>query len=136
MSRADRGSISAMLAVVAVSLVMVAGMVVDGGDVLATRATARRLASSAARAGAQHIDLTHLRATGTARLDAPRADAAARDFLAGRDVEVVAVVVGGAEVEVTVAMTHRMRILPLGERKVRVTEVVRATPGVTSGGQT
>ena len=53
----EEGMVAAFAAVVAVSLVMVAGMVLDGGRVVAAQATARDLASAAARAGAQELDL-------------------------------------------------------------------------------
>lgn len=67
----DRGSITAFVAVVATALVLVAGMAYDGGQVIAAHNAARNDAEQAARAGAQQIDLDHLRATGNPRLDPP-----------------------------------------------------------------
>ena len=55
--RAKPAAFSAFVAVVAVGLVMVAGMAYDGGHIVAAQATARGLAASAARAGAQEVDL-------------------------------------------------------------------------------
>jgi hypothetical protein len=57
----ERGSITAFVAVVATALVLVAGMAYDGGQVIARPQRARNDAEQAARAGAQQIDLDHLR---------------------------------------------------------------------------
>lgn len=61
--RDQRGSITAFVAVVATALVLVAGMAYDGGQVITAHNTARNDAARAARAGAQQIDLDHLRLT-------------------------------------------------------------------------
>lgn len=128
----ERGSVSAFVAVIAVGLVMVAGLVYDGGQVLAAQATARDRAANAARAGAQEIDLDALRADGIAVLDPDRATAAAREYLAATgtdgDVEVV-----GADITVTVRLTASMRILPVPDRTVEATDRATATTGVTEG---
>ena len=121
----DQGSVSAFVAVVAIGLVMVAGMAYDGGRIVAAQAMARDLASSAARAGAQEIDLDVLRSTGKAVLDPARATTAASAFLAdsghtGR--------MWVSESSITVAVTIRqpMRILPVGDRSVTATDTATA----------
>ena len=121
----EEGSVSAFVAVVAIGLVMVAGMSYDGGKIVAAQAMARDLASSAARAGAQEIDLDVLRSTGDTVLDPERATAAASAFLAasghtGR--------MWVSESSITVAVTIRqpMRILPVGERSVTATDTATA----------
>lgn len=68
--RDEQGSVAAFVAVIAVALVMVAGMAYDGGQIVAAQATARDLAAGAARAGAQEVDMDRLRGTGDAVLDA------------------------------------------------------------------
>ena len=78
----ETGSISAFMAVVAIALVMVAGMAYDGGQVISAHNAARNDAEQAARAGAQQIDLTHLRKTNEPRLDSAKAESAALDYLA------------------------------------------------------
>lgn len=128
----ERGSVSAFVAVIALGLVMVAGLVYDGGQVLAAQATARDLAANAARAGAQELDLDTLRADGVARLDPARASAAAEGYLRANGVEGSAVV-DGADITVTVLVPARMRILPVPDRTVRATDTATATPGVTEG---
>lgn len=123
---------SAFVAVIALGLVMVAGLVYDGGQILSAQATARDLAANAARAGAQELDLDVLRANGVAQLNADRATAAARDYLESSGVEGT-VVVDGADITVTVLVPAEMRILPVPDRTVRASDTVTATPGVTEG---
>lgn len=128
----EHGSISAFMAIIAVALIMVIGLVYDGGQVLATQASAGDLASNAARAGAQEIDLDALRATGTVRLHPERAAATAEAFLAAREASGSASV-SGADITVTVTAHAEMRILPLPARTVRVSNTATATPGVLTG---
>jgi len=128
----ERGSVSAFVAVIALGLVMVAGLVYDGGQILSAQATARDLAANAARAGAQELDLDVLRADGVAVLDPERAIAAAYDYLEATGVEGSAVV-DGADITVTVLVHAQMRILPVPDRTVRASDTATATPGVTEG---
>lgn len=122
---AEQGSVSAFVAVVAVALVMVAGMAYDGGNIVAAQATARDLASSAARAGAQEVDLDRLRATGEPVLDPERAAAASSAFLAEEGFTGT-VRVDGPAITVTVSVRQPMRILPVGDRTVTATDTVSA----------
>ncbi|HWH01707.1 MAG TPA: pilus assembly protein TadG-related protein [Pilimelia sp.] len=78
--RGDAGYVSAFTAVFAVALLAVAGLVLDGGLALSTKVQALDTAGAAARAGAQHLDLSAYR-DGTRRLDQPAAAAAARSWL-------------------------------------------------------
>lgn len=121
----ERGSITAFVAVVAVALVMVAGMAYDGGRVIATLAAARSDADKAARAGAQEIDITRLRSTGETILDPRRAEVAALAYLE-RAGSSGTVRVDEASITVTVSITHEMRILPVADRVVVVTETATA----------
>lgn len=121
----EQGSITAFVAVVAVALVMVAGMAYDGGQVIAAQAAARSDADKAARAGAQEIDLTHLRSTGETVLDAALAEAAALSYLE-RAGSTGTATIDGASITVTVSITQPMRILPVPDRAVVVTETATA----------
>lgn len=120
----ESGSVSALVAVVALGLVMMAGLAYDGGQIVAAQTTARDLASNAARAGAQEIDIDELRATGAAVLDPSHAAAAAAAYLA-RTGHSGRVQVDGAAITVAVDVLQPMRILPLPAR--RVTAVHTAT---------
>jgi hypothetical protein len=122
-----------MVAVVALGLIMVAGLAYDGGQIVAAQATARDLASNAARAGAQEIDLDELRSSGVTILDPDRAIAAAHDFLA-RTGHTGRVRVEGAEITVTVDVIQAMRILPLPDRTVTAGHTATALTGETADG--
>lgn len=125
-ARSDEGSISVFVAVIATALVMVAGMAYDGGQVIATHSEARSIAQKAARAGAQHVDLDTLRATGTVVLDADAAQAAVASFLDAAGATGTARVEGAA-VTVTVTLTAAMRILPVADRTIIATHTATAT---------
>jgi Flp pilus assembly protein TadG len=131
LGRRDDGGVTAFVAVVAVALVMVAGMAYDGGQVLAAHATARSDASKAARAGAQEIDLDVLRATGDIALSPAAAEAAALAYLDDAGAVGSASVEGNA-VTVTVSIVQPMHILPLPDRTVAATEEASATEVVAS----
>lgn len=124
-ARGEAGSVSAFVAVVAVGLIMVTGMAYDGGQIVAAQATARDLAASAARAGAQEVDLDRLRSTGDAMLDPERATAAAQAFLAKAGFN-GSTRVAGSSITVTVTVRQPMRILPVPDRMVTATDTASA----------
>lgn len=126
--RSDQGSVSALVAVVALGLVMVAGLAYDGGQIVAAQGTARDIAANAARAGAQEIDLDELRATGRAQLDPEAAAAAADAYVTGTGHQGMVTVVGPT-VTVTVRVVQPMRILPLPDRIVAATDSATAVTG-------
>jgi Flp pilus assembly protein TadG len=126
----ERGSITAFVAVVATALVMVAGMAYDGGQVIHAHNAARNDAEQAARAGAQKIDLTHLRQTSEPRLDPVDAEAAALDYLAQVGATGTASV-DGADITVTVTRVQPLHILPGQDRTITVTETASAVEEAT-----
>ena len=132
MSRAsdERGSVAPFVAVVALALVMVAGMAYDGGQIVAAQARARDLAGNAARAGAQEVDTSTLRETGEAVLLPEQAAAAARSYLAdtGADGDVI---VSAGRITVTVRLRQPMRILPLPDRTVVASDTATAVASLT-----
>jgi hypothetical protein len=77
----EDGAISILVVGLALAFLMVAGLLYDGGNVLASRRQAFDIADNAARAGAQAVDIAALRATGRTHLDPDVAAAAARDYL-------------------------------------------------------
>ena len=79
----ESGSASVLAALFLLGLVSVAGLVADGGRVLAERRSLQNLADAAAAAGAMQLDASRYRASGGAvSLDAPRARRAAAGYLA------------------------------------------------------
>lgn len=126
----DRGSITAFVAVVAIALVMVAGMAYDGGQVIAAQGDARSQAAKAARAGAQEIDLNTLRSSGDTVLDPRAAETSALAYLA--DVGATGTVaIDGPNITVTVTVIQPMLILPVPDRTVVAAETVSALDEAT-----
>ncbi len=77
----DEGMVSAFLLAAMIGLFAVVGLGLDPGEAYATKIKAIGQAEEAARAGAQQIDLTTYRATGTLQLDPVAAEQAAQRFL-------------------------------------------------------
>ena len=127
----ERGSVAPFIAVVGAALVFVAGLVYDGGRIVAAQATARDVASSAARAGAQEVDLTVLRADGAPELLPAEAAEAARAVLEAAGIE-GQVTVEASTVTVTATVRQPMYILPLPDRAISATDSASATAGVTA----
>lgn len=78
----DRGTFSLFTAIFAVFVIMLAGLVVDGGLAIHARERAADIAEQAARAGANDIDLTALRQTGEPSVDTATACEKARELAA------------------------------------------------------
>ncbi|MGP3911820.1 pilus assembly protein TadG-related protein [Nonomuraea sp. NBC_00507] len=64
----ERGSMSVFTVLFSVAVFLLAGLLVDGGAAINARLRAADVAEQAARAGADQIDVDHLRATGETRL--------------------------------------------------------------------
>lgn len=116
----DRGSITAYLLIMTVALVVLAGLVLDGGAALAAHGRAADTAQQAARAGADAIDEQSLRTASPAGLNADPAAArqAAAAVLAAADVT-GDITVTGSVVTVTARATRPAAILAI----VGITEV-------------
>lgn len=131
--RGEEGQVTAFVVVVTVALLLCAGLVVDGGRVLAARRQAADIAAGAARAGAQEVSVDDLRTSNAQVLDPGQARAAAHAYLqqAGRAGTVE--VTGGA-VTVRVEITTPMVILGVAglvDRTVSGTETARSVRGVS-----
>jgi hypothetical protein len=77
----EAGSTSVFAICVAAVLMLLAGLCIDGGRVLNTRATLADTAEQAARAGAQRVQVGELRRSGAVVFDAREARAAANAYL-------------------------------------------------------
>lgn len=119
---------TAFVVVMAIAILAVAGLTLDGGRALAAKVEAVGRAESAARAGADAIDLTAYRADGRLVLVPARASAAARTYLAGVGAT-GQVVVDGDQVTVTVVATTPTQLLGLvGVRDLTVHATGTAHP--------
>ena len=131
--RAEAGQVTAFVVIVALALLLCAGLVVDGGRILAARRQAADVAAGAARAGAQEVSVDELRTSNRQALDPGRARAAARAYLdqAGR---AGTVEVAGDAVTVRVEITTPMVILGVAglvDRTVAGTETARSVRGIS-----
>ena len=136
MVRDERGSVTAMWAILALALLVLGGLVYDGGQVLTARREANNLARQAARAGAQQLDEDSLR-LGDPTLNPTAAEAAVREFLGRRDVTPTAVSVLDSTVTVSVALvqpTPLLALVGIDDRTVTSTASARSARGVTGEG--
>lgn len=108
----EDGMVTAFVVIFTLALLVMAGLVFDGGLTLAAKVRAIDDAQAAARAGAQAIDIPTYRATGTIILDPAQAVADADGFLAAAG-EHGTVTVTGETVSVTVSITQPTQILPI-----------------------
>ncbi|MEU0514932.1 hypothetical protein ACWEKJ_30545 [Amycolatopsis thermoflava] len=108
----EDGRVSAFVLALMLGLLAVAGLSLDGGLALASKVRAGGQAESAARAGAQALDLTAYRATGEVRLDPARARESAQRYLAAVGATGT-VQVTGDTVTVQVTTTYRTQLLSL-----------------------
>lgn len=102
--------VTAFVVIFALALILVAGLVIDGGLTLAARIQAIDEAQAAARAGAQQINLPLFRSNGQVILDPSRATQAAQSYLAATG-HSGTVTVTGDQVQVAVRITQPMQIL-------------------------
>lgn len=132
--RADDASISAFVAVVSLAMIVVAGLVLDGGRLLAARRQAADIAGDAARAGAQALDEHSLR-SGRAEIDPAAAHAVVAAHLASTPASGSASI---ADDLVAVEVRMPVRTLLLGVvgfdgATVRARREARPVQGVSTG---
>jgi hypothetical protein len=108
----DAGMVTAFVVVFTLTLLLMAGLVLDGGLALAAKVQAIDDAQAAARAGAQAIDIPTYRATGQITLDPAQATADAQHYLAAAG-NTGTVAVTGNQVTVTVTITQPTQLLDL-----------------------
>ena len=137
MAAADEyGQVTVLVAGVLVALIAMAGLVFDGGNIVAAHRQADDEASGAARAAVQELSPTDLFGTGTVVVDAARARAAAAAYLAPTGHDGV-VDVQGDRVQVTVSFREPLQILGIvGIRSasIRGEGSAHAVRGVTAAG--
>jgi uncharacterized membrane protein len=131
--RSEEGSVTVFVVGLTLALLMVAGLVYDGGRILAARRQAHDLADNAARAAAQAVDLDALRSGAPVELNPLDAQVAAENYLAttGHTGEVL---VTADTVEVHVTITTPMVLLQLAgipERTVAASGQARLVRGIT-----
>ena len=132
----QRGSVAIVMPILAVGLLAMAGLVLDGGAALAARGRAADVAQQAARAGADALTPSSLRRSDPSRLavDPAAAVAAADQVLAAGDVA-GQVSVAGDTVTVTAQVSRKTAMLSAVGINT-VTGRASATATVLFGGAT
>lgn len=106
-ARDERGSISMFVVIFTISVLLLAGLVYDGGLAIAARQRAADVAEEAARAGANAVDTDALRAGEPLRLDENQACDNARELVRrDGDGSVTGCVVDGLDPSVLHVQVH------------------------------
>lgn len=108
--RGERGTVTAFVASFTMALLAVAGLVVDGGYILAARQRAYDEADAAARAGAQAVDVDALRSGDRATLTTSEAQRRVDEYL--RDTGHAGIVEVSGD-QVTVRITYDQSLVLL-----------------------
>ncbi|GLY17707.1 pilus assembly protein TadG-related protein [Kineosporia rhizophila] len=101
----DSGQATVFVVAFAVVLLVLAGLVVDGGLAINARQRVTDDVEQAARAGAREIQVDTLRESGTVLIDPEAARAAAGEFLAARDYPASGVTISADTEQVAVRAT-------------------------------
>ena len=131
----ERGAAMVLVALWLVALVTVAGLVADGGVLLAERRALQNAADAAASAGAMQLDESRYRASGGAEvvLDRAAAHAAASGYLAAAGGLTYTVTAGEARVAVDVerrAPTAFLRVIGIDHVSIRARASAEPRHGV------
>jgi hypothetical protein len=110
--RGEEGTVTAFVVIFTFAILLLAGLVIDGGLTLSAKVQAIDEAQAAARAGAQAINLPLFRSTGEVVLDPASATQAAEAYLA-KTGHSGTVSVNGDDVTVTVSIAQPMQILAI-----------------------
>lgn len=130
---AERGSLTLFTAILAVALIVMAGLVVDGTGKLRAARTADGIAEEAARAGADSLNAAAARAGRPVLVDPRAAVAAAHRYLSAAGVSGTVSIVGPTEIAVSVTVHRPTAVLGLiGITSWTVTG--HATANLESGG--
>ena len=125
----ERGSVSVYVVIIAASLMLMAGLCVEGGRVLNARSTMADQAEQAARVGVQQLSMERLRGSGVAATDPSAASSAARSYLARTgDAQTSTVKASSDRVSVTVERdvpTTMLRLVGIPSIHVSVTGEAR-----------
>jgi Flp pilus assembly protein TadG len=132
--RVESGSLSVFVAVLAIALLALVGLVVDAGRAIAARRAAMDVAEQAARTGAGQISIDALR-SGSFVLDPASAVNAADAYLQAAGQSGTAFVRGDTVTVQVEETTPTVLLGIIGIRKIDVSEVASATNvhGVTRG---
>jgi len=130
----DAGSASVYVLGLVVAMLVLAGLVVDGGRAVNARSTAADVAEQAARAGVMQLDPAPM-GSGRVRVDVNAAQIAAGAFLAARGYDQFTVAASATDVQVTVRTTVKTALLSLimiPTMEVRGSATARPAEGIVN----
>ncbi|THA53272.1 hypothetical protein E6R62_18880 [Streptomyces sp. A1136] len=131
----DRGSLSPFYALSAVGIIMIMGLLVDGGGALNATNKATGLAQEAARAAGQQLNVPAAVQGTEITVDPDAAVAAAQDYLATQNVSGTVTVTDGGQVEVTVHSTYNTYFAQfVGRSTISVSGTAHARLHTQAGG--
>ncbi|MER8236141.1 pilus assembly protein TadG-related protein [Streptomyces sp. NPDC094049] len=132
----DRGSLSPFYALSAIGIIMIMGLLVDGGGALNATNRATGLAQEAARTAGQQLHVPAAVQGTEITVDPDAAVAAAQDYLAAQNVSgSVAVTDGGQRLEVTVHDTYNTLFAQfVGRSTISVSGTAHARLHTQAGG--
>jgi hypothetical protein len=131
--QSDRGSLSLFFVVAAIALLVLVGLVVDGGGKLTALERANDFARQAARQGAEAVQAATAIRGGGARIDTGKALTAAQNYLTAAGVQGSAQVTSGTQLEVDTTTSYKpvfMNIVGVGTQTVHG----HATVNLQTGG--
>jgi hypothetical protein len=134
--RDEVGQVTVFVVGVVVALIAVAGLVFDGGNILAAHRRADNEAAGAARAAAQEVSASSLLGAGSVAIDPNRVQAAVDSYLAPTGHHGVASV-DGDRVTVTITFDQPLQILGVVgviSSSIRGQGTAHAVRGVTAPG--
>jgi Flp pilus assembly protein TadG len=134
--QSESGAATVFVVAFAVVLLVMAGLVVDGGLAINARQRVADDVEQAARAGSQNLNLALLRDQGLVRIDPGPAQTAARNFLAKRDYPASGVSVTATDQRVTVSAqieqrTALLSLIFIDHFTVRAQGQARPAVGIT-----
>ncbi len=132
----DRGSMSLFFAVTTLAILMVMGLLVDGGGALNAANRATSVAQEAARTAGQQLDPAQAIEGTAITIDPDAATGAAQDYLAAADVTGnVEITDGGQSITVTVHDTYNTLFAQfVGKGTIHVTGTATAQLHTQAGG--
>ncbi|MFC8953664.1 pilus assembly protein TadG-related protein [Streptomyces sp. NPDC057101] len=132
----DQGSFSPFYALSAIGIIMIMGLLVDGGGALNATNKATGLAQEAARAAGQQLNIPEAVQGTEITVDPDAAVAAAQDYLAAQNVSgSVTITDGGQRLEVTVHDTYNTLFAQfVGRSTINVSGTAHARLHTHAGG--
>ncbi|MEU4181061.1 pilus assembly protein TadG-related protein (plasmid) [Streptomyces anulatus] len=134
--RRDRGSMSVFFALSTIAILMVMGLLVDGGGALNAANRATSVAQEAARTAGQQLDAAQAIEGTAITIDPDAASGAAQDYLAAAGVQGdVQVTNGGQSLSITVHDTYTTLFAQfVGKGTIQVTGTATAQLMTQAGG--